>query len=174
LFDLPFLVWSRLALVTCGLVPNPGELRSLCLRAVATFGSLVKARIWIKFETLPLCLAVGDVTENVLQLLEGPKPEEPVAAKIWRLGRTGRRSVEFLINAVLCFLQLAFSALISEQAHAAVSMMRKYHKEYSALTLLTRAFVYTLARFLPMSSDKKMAAIDKKGGQARETGVQEG
>ena len=43
--------------------------------------------------------------------------------------------------------------MVAEQAHAAMALMRRYHKEYSIEVLIVRAMIYMMKRFFAFARD---------------------
>jgi len=53
-----------------------------------------------------------------------------------------------IIQALVLLLQIGWTAMVAEQAHASVSLIRRYHAEYGMLMLVIRAMIHQLYRFI--------------------------
>ena len=80
---------------------DPCLLRSETLAAAHTSIGFVTMRALAEAKKLPWCLGVGDVDRNLQSLLEGPEPEEPIAAKVYRLLLVGFNTEQVKVGLAL-------------------------------------------------------------------------
>ena len=89
LIFLPDFVWHRMAHQLDPEI-NHTNLRTMVLQAANTAAAFVDHKILRHLRALPWSLLRGDVSSNLLDLLEAADPpEEPLASKIWQLGQMG-------------------------------------------------------------------------------------
>ena len=87
--SLPDAFWQRLSFVYRSAL-HVQEIRTVCLTAAQAAVCFITRRILANVRRHPWSLCLGDIHQNVADLLEEDEcPEEPVAAKIWKLGQRG-------------------------------------------------------------------------------------
>eukprot|EP00974_Lingulodinium_polyedra_P080966 7843964-Lingulodinium_polyedra.AAC.1 len=84
---------------------------------------------------LPWSLGAGDREANLVVLQAGPKPEEPVAAKIWHLLRLGYNRLQLNLGIDL-LMDCPWGTASVERQHASATLLRKYHPEYGQETFM--------------------------------------
>jgi len=161
LLGLPQLVWRRLRdRVT--MVEDAHELRQIALRGQLTMYGGVRRRVLNRLEGEPFCLAEGDVAANVRALAE--QAEEPTQLVHWKAWRMLKKGVpdRFIVGAVNEFPKLRCSSIEAEQGHIAVSLQRRYHKQYHTRQLLMKAFIYSAWTFWPAGPPKKKERLTRQ------------
>lgn len=107
----------------------------------------------------PWDLTRGNVEENLLQLSRGARPSESVSAKVYDLMAL-EYSLPRLAMAVRLLGTATWSVTCTEQGHAVTSQMMKYHKEYSAQTLIARSLVaQSKVLFMPSDDETKLLKL---------------
>lgn len=127
-----------------GLVGGLCGSTAVCLRdKVATAVGVQRGYIESKMREarkLPWCLARGNITENLTNLLNSPPPAEPTSAKVHKLLSSGF-SPESLVEAVGLLAETNWTTTVVEQGHSVTSSLAKKHPAYSQKTLTSRAMV---------------------------------
>ena len=155
--QLPKGVW-KLLLRVAGNFDEWVELRQLVLQCMNSLNAGMRRKVLNRcLEELPFSLLIGDRTANLEELVKKPEPNESVSRKIYTLLTRRYMDVRKILKGLELFDHLGITAMIAEQCHAAVTIQRRYHPDYSLLTLVCRAMVYMMARFLPLLNTSKAA-----------------
>ena len=141
-------VWERLASL-CHDGTTGKSLRTYCIRAAHVAVAFVHWRVLDAVNQLPWLLARGDQDANLTELLAGEEPEEEIAQKIYVALKRGVVSRQKIIQGLLLLLQLPWTTLTTEQAHAALSIIRKSHSEIGGEQAVCRAFLALVNKILP-------------------------
>ena len=87
--SLPVAFWERLSF-TYRSALHLAEIKTVCLTAAHTAACFLTRRLFNQTRERPWSLCVGDLSENLQELLEEEVlPSEPIAAKIWSLSQQG-------------------------------------------------------------------------------------
>ena len=142
----------------------PGaRLRSSVMYAAHKAIAFIHDRALSAAKELPWSLIVGNMNENLDRLAAGPCPDEPVAAKIWRLlGRSFPRS--HIIRGLELLQDCPWGTATVEQQHASGTVMRKYHAEMGQDMLCVRAFLHTVRCLLPGVTpvERRLAMLERQ------------
>ena len=134
--QVPNAVWQTL---TCSLGLD-FNLRRACLSsALVAAGYITEGLRYAK--EFPWSLVQGDADVRLEELSSQECPAEETAKKIWLLLKMGFDR-QVLKRGLAVMKEAAHSALTTEQAHAAGSIMMKAHKMYGDATMRDRALVY--------------------------------
>lgn len=135
-----------------------GNLGDECISsALASAGYISEGFRYIK--QYPWGLALGDADIALDRLASEGKPEEETAGKIWTLLTMGMDR-----SAIKTGLELmrkaSHAALTTEQAHAAGSIMMKWHRMYGDATMRDRSYIYQAKPLLVESvADRKLRRL---------------
>ena len=87
----------------------------------------------------PWRLCRGDVAANIQEIADMENlPEKPVSKRIWELTQEDFPHAQLKL-AVELLGECAWSSLPTEQHHASVSLLHRWHPEYGMQQLLPRA-----------------------------------
>eukprot|EP00974_Lingulodinium_polyedra_P134167 11228301-Lingulodinium_polyedra.AAC.1 len=141
----------------------PSILKSETLAAAHTSIGFVTMRCLAEAKKLPWCLGVGDVDSNLDSLLEGPVPQEPMAAKVHQLLSVGFNR-EQVKQALSLLLDCPWGTATVEQGHASGTLLKKFHPELGKESLVLRSFFHSFRRLLPgpTEGEKVLAAAEAK------------
>ena len=95
-------VWLRFASMLAETV-QAWELRDEILKYVLVSSGYLYQKLWQPLAQYPWKLAVGDPKENLDTLFSNPMPDDPFAAKLWRLHNLGSPAQPQLENSPLPF-----------------------------------------------------------------------
>ena len=160
LVDVPLRTW---ALVSTVVGTTAEILRASCIAGGHATFHFFWRRVLEPAGQLPWTLVRGDVAENLEKLAREPAPEEPVSRQIWQLMRQGFNRSQ-LVAAVKLMSGINWSTMAVEQQHGTMALLRRYHPEYSAPTLLARTFLMHVRRLLPTVSqeERQLAALHRQ------------
>ena len=159
-------VWHRLGRVI-GI--GAQSLRTDCLSAAGTMRAFMEMRFLFQARQLPWSLALGNISENLDNLLRTKEVVDPTSQKIVQLLSMGfpRPAIE---EAVSLLADCPWTTTTQEQGHRAASGMHQAHRLYGTRTLTTRSLINTVRPlFLPAPKDaqesrllKEQAALQKR------------
>ena len=141
-------VWERLASL-CHDGTTGQWLRTNCIRAAHVAVAFVYWRVLDSVNQLPWTLARGDQDANLTELLAGDEPDEEIAQKIYVALKRGVVSRQKIKQGLTLLLSLPWTTLTAEQAHAALSLIRKCHSEIGEEQAVCRAFLALTNKILP-------------------------
>ena len=142
--------WERL-LTVGNIAESTTDLRQLTLRCVNSFSAGITQRVLARLEKAPWDLVDGDIEQNVVALEAGECPAECVSRCVFQLRRK-RLPIHRVVKALRLLLQLGWSSMVAEQAHATVAMIRRWHQEYSLLLLVIRSMLLQMWKQVPKES----------------------
>ena len=148
--SIPDEVWRMLAVGT----PSPWEqLKDETIMASHVCEHFIWRRVISPASELPWKLVRGDRLSNLRSLakLESP-PEEPVSGNMWHLLQTDYPE-ESLVRVLDLLAEVPWTSLPAEQQHGSLAVLRRWHKDYSAGTLVSRGLLHQVARLIPSPSD---------------------
>ena len=152
-------IWQALG-DACGMAPL--VLRSEVLMAGHIAFAFVHKRALSEAGKLPWSLGVGDIRQNLAELKQGPEPSDVTSAKIWHLLHMGYNMGQ-LMQGVRLLMDAPWSTACVEQLHASATLVKKYHAEYGADLVMTKAFLHSLRKLMPGASGDEKQLL----GQAR-------
>jgi len=152
-------IWVRFHELVSDVIDTPESLRQLVLRSILCFASSVNQRILKRLRNYPFSLLQGNIADNINRMCDGNCPVERIAFCIWNLRNRAHWSMARIIQALSLLKDLGLTSMVIEQAHAAIALMRRFHKEYSELTLIVRAMLYILNRFIDHEPIRKRIEI---------------
>jgi len=145
----------------CGMAP--GQLRSEVISAAHVSMAFFSMRTLAEAKKLPWSLGVGDKDKNLDELAAGPRPAEPVSAKIWHLVRLGFSRPQ-LKQALELVMDCPWGTASAEQQHASATLFKKFHPEYGMETLMLRSMLHSFRLLLPgaVEGEKQLASQLKR------------
>ena len=102
---------------------------------------------------LPFRLCIGDVDQNLQELVSEDEPAEPTSRKIWQLIKVYGCNKERIKAALALVAQASWHTGVAEQQHASGTVVSKYHPEITQDALVIRAYVHTLRHLLPEATE---------------------
>ena len=133
-------VWTCLAGHVGG---SPTDLRHQVISGCHVSLAYLDKRVFSTLTSLPWSLCIGDIAQNLQDLLEDEEmPHEVTAQKLWSLGKSGfdRRR---LLQTLEAMRELCFTSHLTEKLHASAAVVKRHHPDYGARTTEMRSFVHT-------------------------------
>ena len=160
--DLSDHVYERLASVSTQGCAS--ELKDRVIKAAHTSYHFVWRRVLHPASLLPWRLCRGNVQANIKELLAlKDPPEDPVSSNLWHLGKDNYPKLQ-LQQVVELLAECPWSSMPAEQQHASVALLHRWHQEYGAEQLLSRALLHQVVRLLPRPSklDRQITRVIAK------------
>ena len=145
----------------CGVGGSP--LASMCIAAGHVSYHFLHRRVLHPASEMPWSLVRGAALENLQALADGDCPTEPVSAQLWQLMHMGHNRAQ-LLGVVRLLGEVPWSSLPAEQQHGSLAQVRRWHPEYGAETLLSRALLMQVCRLMPGPSkeERRIAVICRR------------
>ena len=157
----PF-VWDKLGKLVNQLGP---ELRHHCISKAHIAIGFWRWRVADTALSRPWSLARGNIAQNLDDLgqEELSPSDHPVVAKLKHLLDIGYPTDE-LIAGLKLVQEISWSGMISEQQHASLAVLARFHPEYEKATLVARSTVLQLNRLMPKptADEKALAKLENK------------
>ena len=162
LLDVPDHMWSSLASAAgC----RADVLKDKTLQAAHVAYHFLWRRVLEPAGQMPWKWCRGDLKENleVLGSMEAP-PEEPCSRHLWHLIQEDEIPEIHLIGVLKLLAQCPWSTLPAEQQHGSLSLLHRWHPEFSLRSLLSRSLLHQAVRLLPSESklDKRVSQVLRK------------
>ena len=161
--DLPEHVWCKLAQVSDGL--SAARLRDMAISGAHVSYHFLWRRVLKPAGALPWRLCRGNVDENLDWLAaQTVEPSEPCTKNLWHLLRNGKVPRSHVKGVVSLLGECSWSSMPTEQQHASVAVLHRWHPEYGLEQLVSRALLHQIVRLLPHRSkeEKQFARLVRK------------
>ena len=155
-------VWDLLATI-CGPEMTGHQLRSDASAAAHIAYAFFWFRSLRRMEELPFSLTFGNIKQNLDTLVMQDEPEEPVAAKIWRLCNDRLFTRARIVAAIRLIREIPFSTRVVEQVHAYAAAACKFHARYGLEAVRCRGFVSLLNLLQPRPSSQEKVLHKVRG-----------
>eukprot|EP00974_Lingulodinium_polyedra_P002862 268048-Lingulodinium_polyedra.AAC.1 len=128
--QVPLAVWEVFAQSLCKGTVHGMVLYDKAMQAASIAFAFMQEQLFQHVQKMPWALGKGDIAANLQTLAEAPEPVERTTSKIWHLLKMGFNR-EQLVQGVRLMMESAWATTSAEQQHGSVSVIRKFHPEYT-------------------------------------------